>query len=218
MFKSDDLMLIDLQIQRFYSKYLFQRTEDLRQLVLESPTQELVLQSYDLTRLSMKFKKEKELQTLAIVSWYLPEEIRFLVQLELSETWKASQKDVKEILLNSKDYALTWLMRISNWTESDFFGNHLNKSFVRVFQLIDFQRKSRKKVTRYTGYCRGFQDTNRGVPSSLKKEHWAKLSINEENQRVLKQEQRLLLLTQKVQEELLYLVLMRSSVYSVVEN
>lgn len=217
MFKSDDLTLIDQEISKFTQKFLSERTESLRQLVLDSPKQKLVLLKYDLTRLNLKFQKDREFQTLALVSWYLPDEIRFLVQMELSETWKASQNEVKEILLTSKDYALTWFMRFSRWTESDFFGNILNKSFVRIFNLTEFRVKSRKKVPRYTGYCRGYQDTNRGAPSSLSREHWAKRSYLEEEQARLERELRLKSLIQQVEEELLYLIMMRSSVYSVVE-
>lgn len=217
MFKSDDLTLIDQEISKFYRKFLSPRTESLRQLLLDSPTQESILQKYDLTRLNFKFQKEREFRTLAIISWYFPDEIRLLVQVELSDSWKASQKEVKEILLTSKDYALTWLMRVSRWTESDFFGNILNKSFVRIFNLTEFRVKSRKRVPRYTGYCRGYQEANRGAPSSLGKEHWAKRSYLEEEQAKLENELRLKLLIQQVEEELLYLIMMRTSVYSVIE-
>lgn len=206
MFKSEDLDFIDSQIEKFTQRFLLERTENLRQLVLDSPTQfSRIVLDYDPTRLILKVRKVSEKITMAIVSWYLPEEIRFLIQLELSENWGGESKEVKEVLLTSKDYALTWLMKISDWNESDFFGNYLNKSFVRLFNLTDFRKISKVKVERYSGYCRGYQDTNRGVPSSLSREHWAKLSVQEEMINQLQFEQMVHQLFQRVSEELLYL-------------
>lgn len=209
-FKSTDLDLIDQQLWKFVHNELSETTESLRQLVLDSPTQlSKVTMKFDFTRLSLKFSKESEFQTLAIVSWYLPEEMRILFQLELSETWRGQSDGVKEILLTSKDYALTWLMRCSRWNESDFFGNHLNKSFCRKFNLTEFRRNSQKKVQRYSGYCRGYQDTNRGAPSSLRREHWAKRSQLEEEQRQLEIEMTISSLFLRVEEELQFLQLER---------
>lgn len=206
MFRSKDIDLIDRELSKFYSKFLSETTENLRQLVLDSPTQlSEVSMKLDLTRLNLKFQKDSEFQTLAIMSWYFPEEIRFLVQMELHQSWRAQSLEVKEVLLTSKDYALTWLMRVSRWTESDFFGNYLNKSFVRKFEFLSFKKLSRKKVPRYSGYCRGYQDTNRGVPSSLRKEHWATSSVLEEMEKDHRREQVVKQLLEKVSNELFYL-------------
>lgn len=209
-FKSTDLDLIDRQLWKFYHNNLSETTESLRQLVLDSPTQlSKVTMKLDLTKLIFKFSKESEFQTLAIMSWYFPEEMRFLFQMELSENWRGQSDGVKEILLTSKDYALTWLMRVSRWNESDFFGNHLNKSFCRKFNLTEFKKISQKKVQRYSGYCRGYQDTNRGAPSSLRREHWAKSTLLEEEQRQLEIEMTISSLFTRVEEELQYLILER---------
>jgi len=209
-FKSTDLDLIDQQLWKFYHNELSETTESLRQLVLDSPTQlSKVTMDFDLTKFDLKFSKEREFQTLAIMSWYLPEEIRILLQLTLSETWRDQSDGVKETLLTSKDYALTWLMRLSPWNESDFFGNILNRHFSRIFNLTEFRRNSKRKVQRYSGYCRGYQDTNRGAPSSLRREHWAKLTLLEEEQKQLEIEIQINLLFQRVEEELDFLRLER---------
>lgn len=214
MFRSKDIDLIDRELSKFYSKFLSETTENLRQLVLDSPTQlSEVSMKLDLTRLNLKFQKDSEFQTLAIMSWYFPEEIRFLVQMELHQSWRAQSLEVKEVLLTSKDYALTWLMRVSRWTESDFFGNYLNKSFVRKFEFLSFKKLSRKKVPRYSGYCRGYQDTNRGVPSSLRLEHWAKSSVSQEIQRHLEREQLRNYLFNKIEEELSVLLVTKNLKY-----
>jgi hypothetical protein len=149
---------------------------------LDSPTQSpSYLERFDLTRLSLPVKKLRELQTLAIVSWYCPDEVRLLIQLELESTWLTrNPDDAKEILLTSKDLALCWLLTMSKWNESDFYGNNLTKSFVQKFSLIDFRRRPTSHVDRYTGYCRGYQDAHRGAPSSLGTEHWARTSVAED--------------------------------------
>lgn len=206
-FKSTDLDLIDQQIRRFFQRNLSETTESLRNQVLDSPTQlSKVAMSMDLTKLCHKFTKEHEFETLAIVSWYFPEEIRILFQLELSENWRGQSVGVKEILLTSKDYALTWLLRVSKWNESDFFGNYLNKSFVKKFGLTEFAKVSKKHVKRYSGYCRGYQDTNRGAPSCLGREHWAKSTLLEEEQRQLVLEMTIKSLFQRVEEEFRFLL------------
>lgn len=205
MFKSLDLNHIDSQIETFYLKFLSEKTENLRNQVLMSPTQYSEVPRQDLTRLFLYFRKLSEKETLAIASWYFPEEIRFIVQLELSETWGAEDLEVKEVLLTSKDLALTWLMRCSRWNEFDFFGNHLSKAFARLWNLTEFRKLSVRKVKRYTGYCRGHQDVNRGVPSSLRRENWAKRSVLEEMEFKLRQEQKTKTLFNRVQNELFYL-------------
>lgn len=202
-FQKHNLKLIDSQLEKFYSSELSETTENLRQLVLDSPTQlTRTVMVYDPTRIQTKFSKERDFICLAILSWYFPEEIRFLFQMELEDTWKTQSREVKEVLLTSKDYALTWLICESQWNESDFFGNVMNKSFAKLFRLTEFKKNSRRKVPRYSGYCRGYQDTNRGVPSSLRKEHWAKSSVEEEIQRQVEFEKRRSYLIWNIQVDL----------------
>jgi len=202
-FQKHNLKLIDSQLEKFVSGELSETTENLRQLVLDSPTQlTRTVMRLDLTKLQLKFSKERDFICLAILSWYFPEEIRFLFQMELEDTWKTQSREVKEVLLTSKDYALTWLICESHWNESDFFGNVMNKSFAKLFRLTEFKRISQKKVPRYSGYCRGYQDTNRGVPSSLRKEHWAKSSVEEEIQRQVEFEKRRSYLIWNIQVDL----------------
>lgn len=202
-FQKHNLKLIDSQLEKFVSSELSETTENLRQLVLDSPTQlTRTVMKLDLTKLQLKFSKERDFICLAILSWYFPEEIRFLFQMELEDTWKTQSREVKEVLLTSKDYALTWLICESHWNESDFFGNVMNKSFAKLFRLTEFKRISQKKVPRYSGYCRGYQDTNRGVPSSLRKEHWAKSSVVEEIQRQVEFEKRRSYLIWNIQVDL----------------
>jgi hypothetical protein len=173
----------DLQLERFYSKYLKERTESLRTKILDSPTQ--WPEDQDPTRLWIKAKKQRHWIVLALMSWYAPEEVRFLLQLELLEhkQWDVVDFDLGELLLTSKSYALGYVLEQEFWNESDFFGNVLNKEFVTIWMSLDFARISTRKVPRYSGYCRGYQDSSRRAPSPLPLELRAKSSVEEELER-----------------------------------
>jgi len=162
---------LDLQLQRLYSKFWSEKPESLRQFLLDSPTHQTeVLKYFDLTTIRIKGRHKRDLERLAILSWYFPEEIRILVQLNLKEIWDKQDKYLveKEILLSSKTFCLAWILSESGWTECDFFGNVLNKKAVSwVLQGLSFKRLSQKKVKKYTGWCRGYQESNRGAPRSF---------------------------------------------------
>jgi hypothetical protein len=162
---------LDLQIQRLYSKNWRGKPESLRQILSDSPTQNLeyLITKFDLTKIVIKSRKRQDFQRLAILSWYFPEEVRILVQLQLQDSWKADDFNVeKEILLSSKELCLAWIISESGWTESTFFGNVLNKRQVeRIVNYLNFYKISSRKVKRYTGYCRGYRESTRGAPRSF---------------------------------------------------
>jgi hypothetical protein len=163
---------LDLQISKLYSKNWRGKPESLRQILWDSPTQNLehLLDKYDVTKLAFKFKRTRQnFQRLAILSWYFPEEVRILVQLHLQESWKTEDSNIeKEILLSSKELCLAWIITESGWTCSTFFGNILKVTSVeRLVSSLDFQAKSQSKVKRYTGYCRGYPESTRGAPRSF---------------------------------------------------
>lgn len=206
MFKSTDLGSIDSSIENIYQKLFRKKTENLRNFILDSPTQyQDVFLHFDLTKLVIKTDKLNHKLGLAILSWYFPEEIRFLVQLQLDQSWGANLQEVKEILLTSKDLALAWLIRCSDWTESEFFGNIIDKGLSRMWSLTEFARVSRSKVERYSGYCRGYQESNRGVPSPLSVELRQKLTVDEDIELKLVRETELFTLIQRVKLELYFL-------------
>lgn len=206
MFKSTDLLSIDLSIENVYQKLFRKTTENLRNFISDSPKQyEDVFQHFDLTKLMIKTDKLNHKLGLAILSWYFPVEIRFLVQLQLESNWGTESREVKEILLTSKDLALAWLIRCSDWTENDFFGNIIGKDLSKIWSLTGFVQVSRKKVEKYSGYCRGYRESNRGVPSRLPVELMAKLSVEEELKLRLVRENELLTLIQRVKQELYFL-------------
>jgi hypothetical protein len=107
------------------------------------------------------------------MSWYFPEEIRILFQLNLKEHWDGTDpfNVEKEILLDNKELCLAWCLNKAEWSESDFFGNVLNVKEVQgLLNRVQFLKVSRKKVRKYTGYCRGYRESNPGAPRSFPRE------------------------------------------------
>jgi hypothetical protein len=166
------LQELDLQVSQLYQKFWSGKPESLRQSLSDSPTQyskEYLLDNFDMTHIVIRSRRRQDLQRLALLSWYMPEEVRILVQLDLREIWRESELNIeKEILLSSKELCLAWIISESGWTESTFFGNVLNKVQVgSLVRSLDFWRRTRRKVRRYTGYCRGYRESNRGAPRSF---------------------------------------------------
>jgi hypothetical protein len=180
MFKKKSLSVIDSSLNNVYEKLFESKTESLRQFLLEGPTHHPnIYLDFDLTQIHLKTRKLSQKIGLAIVSWYFPSEIRFLVHLSLREIWGADLPEVKEILLSSKEFALTWLICESKWTESDFFGNILDKRLANLWQFSNFRRLSRKKVKRYTGWCRGHQESNHRSSEFFDPEIFSTSSVEE---------------------------------------
>lgn len=166
---------LNREIERFVGKTsLFQRTRDLRTQVSDSPTQYLEYPKYDVTRLVLGTRKKGDLLRLSILSWYIPDEaVRVLLQLSIREIWEKQERYsvTREIILSSKIFCLSWILKESGWTPSTFFGNILNlKETERTISRLKFFENSRRHVRRYTGYCRGYRDSSRRVCSSLKLE------------------------------------------------
>ena len=202
MFKRINFEVIDSSLKKHFKEHYSAKTESLRQFLLESPTQYSdVFQFFDLTRIFLGIRHKRKQIGLAIISWYFPEEIRFLVQMELRETWDPESQEIREILLTSKDLAIAWLLCESEWNESDFFGNVLNEDLARQFSECDFAKVSRSYVERYTGYCRGYQESNRGAPSTLTSEHLAELTVEEDLLRKMKFELKVQELFQKTRQD-----------------
>lgn len=153
------------------SKLLETKFQSLGMLVSESPKQ--IIWSSDFTDLRFSSKKRKDLIILSILSWFISEEIGFLLRLSLSQNWKGQNSEVKEVLLSSKDFCLSWLQIQTEFNENDFFGNYLTKKRLDnlSFQLY-FRKFSNRKVEKYTGYCRGFRNSNtrrrNDVPTELR--------------------------------------------------
>lgn len=189
---------LDSMLSRLHQKLFGQRELTLIDHLLAGPTLSF---EYDLTRLRIPSRKAKDLIGLAVSSWYMTDEIRFLLQLELSSVWPAESKEVGEILLTSKEFMLAWLIIQDQWNENDFFGNVLDKRLSRLWNLVTFHRKPRSSVKKYTGWSRGHQENNRRGQFPLPSELMVgTISIEEDLLRKAEQERKLLNLKQKIED------------------
>lgn len=124
--------------------------ESLRKQVVDNPN---FLTSDTFLVLPVKLQ---EIESLALLSWWMPEEIRVLVQLGLEERVKKLSLDdqiVTKILLRSKGEALLWLSETNLFHSRDFFGNFLRKGVLALQSLKFVQRKTKVvKPQRKRGY------------------------------------------------------------------
>lgn len=148
---------LDSKIQSFADISLGEKVTFLRSHILMDPT--LQLEKFDTEFTNPSNFKLKEKIMLALVHWYFPDEIKFLINLWLEKHWGTERKEVKVILLTSKRSALGWLFIQEDFNNFDFFGNYLKKETFRAFSKIKFRRIYKPKgVKRYSGWCRGPKD------------------------------------------------------------
>lgn len=172
MLKTTSLYDLDSKLETFCETQLGSLTKELRLLVLDVPKhQESELPLYDLTKIRLESEviklKLKEKILLGVLLWYFPEEIKSTIWLWLDEHWGPNEKEVKEVILTSKSWALGYLLVQDKWSDRDFFGNILSRNTIKF--LLRFERDpksffvkfSNKKVKKYTGWCRGHQDVRR---------------------------------------------------------
>lgn len=178
------LVALDSNLTKLYEQKFQRKSESLREQLLDSPTQLTeVYQRTDLTRLVIGTRLLKPKIGLAILHWYFPEEIRCLVHLWLWDNWGGESRELREILLTSKDFALSWLILQDRWNGNDFFGN-IVRDTSKFWEGTKFALISRKRVRKYTGYCRGYQESNRRAPR-LPMELFAESSVDRELSKVL---------------------------------
>lgn len=188
---------LDSQLSCFHHRLFREREFTLIDNLLAGPKH---LSEYDCTRLVIPTRKTKDLIGLAVMSWYMHDEIRCLLQLELGSIWPADSKEVGEVLLTSKKFMLAWLIIQDRWNERDFFGNVLDKQLSRYWNLVTFFRKSQRPVKKYTGWCRGHQESNRRVQFPLPAELMiGTISYEEDLLRRAEQERKLLLLVRRIE-------------------
>jgi hypothetical protein len=164
---------LDRSLSIYYNRNFREKTKSLRRLLLDSPTQyQDVFQHWDPTNIHIGTHNFKVLAGLAVMSWYMTEEIGILLRLQLEETeWPSEKYFQKELLLTSKDVMIGYLILQEEWSSSDFFGNVLNVARLRWnSEYVSFAKVSERPVKKYTGYCRGYQESNRrgfSLPRSL---------------------------------------------------
>jgi len=93
------------------------------------------------TTFRLKSLKSKELFELALVSWYLPEEIGVLLRLDLENiVQRLNDEDFHKIplmiVLSSKAQTLMFLQESNLWSVRDFFGNYLQPGLLRKLRIL----------------------------------------------------------------------------------
>lgn len=142
-------------VQKFYDKTYRDLCQDLTESVVDASN--LSATSWFLNELSIPFNlKLSEKIILGVLQWYMPKELRCLINLWLEENWGSEFRDVKAVLIHSKKTALGYCLISDRWNDRDFFGNILSKnngykSFVRI-KLKRKKRQKPKRVVRRRGY------------------------------------------------------------------
>ena len=134
-------------VEKVPTEYL----NDLRSNVIDSSNFQ------NLTFFRMSGLKLQERLELAIISWYLPEEIGFVIREDLHDSQRLLSLDDQlliEIVCSSKAEMLIWLTETSLWHTRDFFGNwpkDIHGKLRRLLKISPLHRKV-KRVQRKRGY------------------------------------------------------------------
>lgn len=152
---------LDDTISELYDGHLKRVCQVLIESVVDSSKRPTDFLLNDLAVPKMKLR-EKHL--LYVFSWWMPEEIRYILQLKLEETWGGDSREILEVSKISKEHCLGVLLVSEGWNDRDFFGNFLNvKTLVRILNRIYIKKRPtfvRRKVRR-----RGYNDHGSRRPS-----------------------------------------------------
>jgi len=97
-----------------------------------------------------------EFRQLCIAQWYFPEEISFMLRLDLEEynnKFDEEERFINNLLLNSKTEMILFLTDTKLWHTRQFFGNIITND-MRVIENLSFRRRSKKvkEIQRKRGY------------------------------------------------------------------
>lgn len=170
MLRTTTLQHLEEKLSKFYQKFMLEKDIDLSRAVFQDPKHHpdyhLDIGSFHNNR----HFKLKEKIVIAILSWFCSEGIRYSLNLWLEANWGAERKEVKEILLHSKQSALGWLFIQEDFNDNDFFGNYLRKEAITPFLKLKMKVEVRRKnIKRYSGWCRGPKDQSSVVDNLHKR-------------------------------------------------
>lgn len=163
--------ILDREIQKIYHSGDFERKFEILEAEVsmnpDTPVDDIFRDFTDLVIPLCRTLDDKIL--LAILSWYVPQNLRFQLILWLDQNWGPEQKEVKEVILVSKVWALAWLQIQNRWNANDFFGllkgGRLKGIVANIAHRRIIHRKA--KIRRYTGWCRGHRDGTAPIHSNL---------------------------------------------------
>jgi hypothetical protein len=160
-----DKLAFNLSVEKQIGKMLLSDSENLKNSVIDNSNF-----LYDnLTFYSLRNVGLKEMIQLSILSWYLPEEVRVVLQMDLStkvNKFCFEDRIILEIILKSKAKMLIFLQETNLWHSRDFFGNILDgkTKLDRFFKLSPLRRKIKRAQRK-----RGYDDHGSRVPEHKRK-------------------------------------------------
>lgn len=148
---------LENQIRNFYNLFLKKECEDRSRSVVDSSNLETdQFEPNGLSFASNLSLTEKIL--LGVFQWYMPKELGVLTNLWLEEHWGGEFKEIKAVLLNSKDTALGYLLVSDRWSTRDFYGNILKENNVkRILVSMKVRRRNKSRPKRKV-WRRGYND------------------------------------------------------------
>ena len=124
-----------------------------------------------LNEFKIRTRKKNDLLFIAILHWYMPEEVRCLVNLELRNIIRNSDLSWMKNLLLTKEICLCWILEFIP-SPSALFGNILcSNNFNKVHYLIRPSFETKRKPTRKE-YRRGPKDQGTLGSKHLQPEHY----------------------------------------------
>lgn len=129
----------------------------LRAAIVDSPT---FFERYETKIFGIPSDKQSLIR-LSILSWYVPEEMRAILQLEVLDKIESRSEDFLEIkfFLHSFPVMRLYLLDSQKWSTQTFFGNILNeKECLRLLNRLDWKKRKPNKKVRYPQMKRGYDD------------------------------------------------------------
>lgn len=103
-------------------------------------------------------RDDKFYVNLAILSWYIPQEVGMLLRMQISERIHNKESEWIELLLSSKAQCLIFLQETTLWHSRDFFGNILNlREMRKTLEAVHPRFESKQKVKK-PEFRRGYRD------------------------------------------------------------
>lgn len=102
-------------------------------------------------KVTLLSKSLKDFQRLALISWWLPEEIAYDIReyiLEEKNRFNLEDRTLLELFLNSKAESILFLIETSLWHTRDFFGNFLEGMDYMLEKLLKIKLVKPNKVTK----------------------------------------------------------------------
>lgn len=154
---------LESQVEKICLNWVSEREQNLRRAVSDSSN----FHVEDETFFRIKHLKLTELIKLSIVSWYCPEEIRFILQLDIERVSKNLSMEDRLLLkqfLSSKNKMLIFLNETSLWHSREFFGNILSPNRNPLSSLKLPLRAWMRKKAKFPQRKRGYRDKGSRVP------------------------------------------------------